>query len=174
MATAETDQIVAELSGAVEALGQARQQTAAAAGHAGQIAARAAGAGFEGVAMTMGGIRDQITALAAAIADVEVPGKVATSAVRGVGAQSSPNEAHSYLSMARQKVDALRQGVLAAVQRAEAIKGRVDAALRGAEPGPMLARLDGIRRLLITAGQRANGANARIATAMATGSHLGN
>jgi hypothetical protein len=172
--TAETESIAADLAGAVEALALAEQQAAAAAEQAGQVIVRAAGTGFQGVATAMVGIRDQITTIRGALANAAMPGQDAATAVRAVGDQSSPTEANGHLSTAMDKLDTMRKSVVAIGEQTATVMSRVEAALHGGQPGPLLARLDGIRQQLATTNQRTDAIRTRIAATIARGGQLGN
>ncbi|MBN1174041.1 MAG: hypothetical protein JXA67_17845 [Micromonosporaceae bacterium] len=174
MDTSETDAIAADIARVLAAIAQAQSQIMATAEHAGQTASRAAATGLQGVAIAMSGIRDQIKAINEGIGNAAGCGQAAGLAMRNVNSQMSPQEATAQFATGVEQLDAMREAVFSAAQQVNAAKGRVEAVLRGGQPGPMLARLDGVRQSLVMAAQQGDVAKSRINVTIARTGQLGN
>ena len=171
---AETEAIAADLAGVLDTLSRAEVQVGATVEHANQIAARAAGTGFVGVATAVAGLGGQIKAIGAGLTRAADSGREAVAAVGGVKEQMSPVEANRHLAVAKQKVDGVRPALATVVQQIATVKAKVGVVLQGGQPGPLLARLDAIRQDVTVAAQRSDAVNAKIATTIARGGQLGN
>lgn len=174
MATSETEAIAAELTQAIEGIAEAQHQAMATAEHAGQVAAQAAGTGLVGVAQAMAGIRTQIAAIHGTLSEAAGHGTGAVNSLREVSDQMSPAEANGHLSTSVQRIDAMRHGLLTAAQQVHTVKGRVEATLRGGQPGPVLQRLDSMVRYIATTAQRGDPIKDKINATIAKTGQLGN
>ncbi|MBT8227894.1 MAG: hypothetical protein HKP61_15690 [Dactylosporangium sp.] len=174
MATSEIETITADLEQALNAIAQAQHQAMATAEHAGQTASRAAATGLHGVGVAISGIRNQIKAIHEVIASAASLGQAAGLAVRQVSDQMSPHEANAHFTTSVAKIEAMREALFAAAQQVNTAKGRVESALRGGQPGPILVRLDGVRQYLAMAAQQGDTAKSRINATIAKTGQLGN
>lgn len=141
----------------------ARAQDAAAAADtaAEQIASRAAASGFAGIAQNLVRVREAIREICVSVGALGQAAAEARAQVGTAPTQSSPEETINALSPVVHRVGELRQGISAAVEQVDRAKQLAAAALHGGQPGPLLARLDAIRQVLVAVADRAAAARQR-------------
>jgi hypothetical protein len=159
--------IAGDLDAMAAGLSKALEAAVAADSAAVQIAQRAAGSGFAGIAQSMNRVRDAIreisTGIAAAgqaVTEARAPGAAASE-------QSSPREAIAVLAAVVERLNTVHGRIGASVERVERAKQLAASVLEGGQPGPMLSRLDAVRQLLVAVAQRGNAAKQSVDTAMA-------
>ena len=148
-------------------VGRAQEATAAADAAAGQIAARAAGSGFVGVAQAMARVRDAIREVHAQVTGVGDSVDEARTAVASAPDQMSPQQTIAVLAVALERIGTVHTGIGAAVATVDQVRQLASASLHGGRPGPMLARLDAIKQVLVAVAQRGNTARQQVETALA-------
>jgi hypothetical protein len=157
----------AELGAVGAGLERAQQETVAADHAAEQIASRAGGTGFAGIAANMSRVRAAIREIGTGIAAAN--GKVgdATRVAAAAPAQPTPQETASALGPLTQQLDGIHGavgGVLEAIGKAQQL---TNAVLQGGEPGPMLARLNAVRSTMLAVAEHTNQAKAHTTAALA-------
>lgn len=143
-------------------VGRALELTAEAAHAAGQIASRTAAMGFTGIAQRMGGVQRMIQQLHGHVAAVGNAVNEARTPVGKAPDQLSPKDTIDLLSPVEEQIGAIQGGIGAAMEEVGRIHTQTAGALRGGQPGPMLQRLDAIRQVLQTVGQRATTAKQHV------------
>ncbi|MGC5031135.1 DUF6244 family protein [Micromonospora sp. DT229] len=154
-----TDSIRDDLQTMAEGVATA-QQGAAAVDHAvEQIAARAVGAGFAGIAVGLTRVREQVGQVRARLSTIGGILGEASRSVSAVPQQPSPQEAITALTPLVAALAAADGAVETAAAGIEEARRLVAAALQGGQPGPTLARLQQVGQGL--AAVRARGGEAR-------------
>lgn len=156
-----------ELAVLTAGIGRALELTAGTAHAAGQVATRAAGSGFAGIAQRMAEVRDAVQALHGHIAGIDQSIGEARSPVTRVPDQLSPQDTIEVLGPVVRQVDAVQTAIGAAIAKVGEIRQRTAAALQGGQPGPLLQRLDVIRQVLSAVLQRCGTAKQHVDTALA-------
>jgi hypothetical protein len=157
----------ADLAAMGAGLGRAQQETAAADSAAEQIATRAAGSGFVGIAASMSRVRAAIREIGTGIGAVTGNVDEAAAAVAAMPKQPTARETIALLDPLMQKLDGIHGGigvVMAAIGKAQQV---ANAVLEGGQPGPMLGRLEAIRQTLLAVVQRNNQAKQHATAALA-------
>mgnify|MGYP006350039773 FL=1 len=171
--SAEIDGIATDLAWIIGAINRARGECGGAAELAGQIARRAAGSGYEAIAVQFDGIRKQITILAGTLGAAASAASSAGTTARAMSGRSTPDEVRGRLGEAAGQLDAMRSGLVTAIEQLGAVSDRVHGALHGGQPGPMLQRLDMIRQLVQAAGMRSTGTKTAIHAAIGNVGQIG-
>jgi hypothetical protein len=148
-------------------IGRAQETTAAADHAAGQIAARAAGSGFVGIAQAMARVRDAIKEVHAQIAGLGNSVNEARTPVASAPDQMSPQQTIAVLAPASEKIGTIHSEIGGAIAKVDQVRQLATATLQGGQPGPMLARLDAIKQVLVAVAQRGNTAKQQVETALA-------
>lgn len=162
-----------ELAAVTTGIGRAQETAAAADNAAGQIAARAAGSGFVGIAHAMARVRDAIKEIHARIAGLGTSVDEARTPVSSAPDQMSPEQTIAVLAPASEKITAIHGGIGATVTKVGEVQQLVAATLQGGQPGPMLGRLDAIKQVLVAVGQRCDAAKQHVETALAEARQVG-
>jgi hypothetical protein len=154
--------------GAVGAgLERAQQQTAVADHAAEQIAARAAGSGFTGIAQNMSRVRAAIREIGTGASAVAGRAGEAARVVAATPKQSTPRETAAVLEPVTQHLDGVHGGIAAVMEAIGKAQQLTNAVLQGGQPGPLLARLDAIRTTMLAVAQHINQAKQHTTTALA-------
>jgi hypothetical protein len=161
------DPIVGHLAAMTTGLTKAQEAAGAADNAAVQIAQRAAGSGFTGIAQNMSRVRDAIREIGVGVAAVGTAVTQAQSPVAAASTQSSPEETVAVLAPMAQQLDTVHGLIGAAVERVNQAKQLAASVLQGGQPGPLLGRLESIRETLMTVAQRGAGAKKNVETAIA-------
>lgn len=98
------------------------------------------------------------------------PGLAAASKATG---QSSPEEAVEQLTITVSSVDTTHTSIQRAVQEARRLEGQVAQVLRGAQPGPLIQMLRGVRTSASQVGRQGLEGKKHAESAMAHGGRLG-
>ncbi|MGI5211833.1 DUF6244 family protein [Plantactinospora sp. CA-290183] len=154
-----TDAISGELQSMGAGIDQALSRAGAAEQEAGQVAARAAAAGFGGVAVGVSRVQEAIREIRAALNGVGGTVGEALTAVGAVPKEASPAEVTDALSRVASKVDGAGGEVGSAINRVDETRALVARVLQGGDPGPLLSMLGAVKEILVMAAQR--GAAAR-------------
>ena len=161
------DPIAADLAAMTAGLGKAQEAANAADNAAAQIAQRAAGSGFAGIAQNMSRVRD-------AIREIAVGAAAAGRAVAETGApvaaaptRPSPRETIAVLAPIAKQLDTVHGLVAAVIEQIGRAKQLAASVLQGGQPGPLLARLDAIREILVAVAQRGIAAKQNVEAAVA-------
>jgi hypothetical protein len=162
-----------ELSAMTTGIGRALELTAETAHAAGQVAARAAGSGFTGIAQRMAGVRDAVQELHGHIAGIGQSIGEARAPVAQAPDQISPQDTIKVLDPVGQQVDATQTASGAAIAKVGEICQLIAAALQGGQPGPLLQRLDAIRQVLSAVLQRCEAAKQHVEAALAEARRVG-
>lgn len=148
-------------------LGKAREAANAADNAAVQIAQRAAGSGFAGIAQNMSRIREAIRAIAAGITGAGQAVTQAQAPVGAAGKQPSPEETIAALAPLTQQLDTVHSLIGAVIEQVNRAKQLAGSVLQGGQPGPLLGRLDAIREVMVAVAQRGTAAKQNVETAIA-------
>jgi hypothetical protein len=167
------EKITGDLRAMATGVDSARANAAAADSKAQEIAVRAAGSGFAGIAANMSRVRDAIGEVQASLTGTGRTIAEAASAVAAVPKETSPDQAVAVLSPVQEKIGGIRDGVTATVAKVEDAKRRAVVALRGGQPGAMVSALDAVARVLLLVAQRAGTAKQHIETAVREARHVG-
>ena len=144
------------------------QEVAVAADHAAQqVVQHAAGSGFAGIAQGLGRIRESIKEIHDRVSALNDPVTQAQTTIAAVPEQATPQETITALTPAHAQLDAVHNGIGAAMTKIDETRQLVAAALQGGQPGPMLTRLDAMKQTLLTVTQVRNTAKQQIETALA-------
>ena len=162
MSTMES--IAADVAAMVDALSKAQRATAAADDATQRIAARAAGSGFAGVAQNLSRLREAIREIHTGLAAVTGLVGEASTAVAAVPAQATVQQTAAVLGPVTQTLDNVHGQLGVVLERITKAQQLAGAVLQGGQPGPMLARLDVIRQILLTVVQRTNQASDTVKT----------
>lgn len=138
-----------------------------------QIAARATGAGFTGIAQAMSGVRGGVQDLRAQIGTVGVTMAQAHGPVKAAPDQLSPQEEIAVLAPVSEMIATIQGDLLAAITKVAEVQRRTLATLQGGQPGPALARLDAVKQVLVALAQRADLTKQNVAAALAQAGRLG-
>jgi hypothetical protein len=147
-------------------IARAAEIAAGADGDAGEIAAQVSGLGFTGIAQAMTGVRSAIA---------EIRNRLTTSAalidevcrqVDAVAHQISPQQTIDLLRPVAAALVDIHDAIGAGIVRASDVALLAARTLRGGRPGPMLARLNGIRIVLIAVAQRCTQVQAHVEDAL--------
>ncbi|MFI6163000.1 DUF6244 family protein [Micromonospora haikouensis] len=167
------DSISADLQAMRAAVGAAQQEAAAVDHAVEQIAARAVAAGFAGIAVGLGRVREVVgqvrTRLTAA-------GGVLGEASRSVSAapqQPSPQETIGALTPVVAALSSVDSAIAAATAGIEEARRLATAALQGGQPGPTLARLQQLGQTLATVKTRGSQARQHLDAALAQAKQVG-
>jgi len=148
----DVGKIVAELQVVFAGLGKAQNAAAGAAAKADQVRSRAAQSGFRGVAAGMSRVVEQLKQVQGNLANTAGTVEATVGVVEQVNDDMSPADVVSTLSPAAQKVDAVATGTSAVIKELDGVKAGVAAALRGGQPGPLVAMIDQAKQILVQVG----------------------
>jgi hypothetical protein len=154
-----------DLASMADGLGAAQRNAAAADKAAEQIAQRAAAGGFIGIARNMSRVREAIKHIHGAVAVAATSLTDARAPVDQAPKQPSPEETAAVLGSVDERLRATGAGVTAATEKVDQAKTVAAAVLQGGQPGPILARLDGIRQILVQVNQRCGAARQHVEAA---------
>ena len=163
--------VVESLGTSLNAVGvgleRARQEVAAADHAAEQIATRAAGAGFAGIAQSMSRVRAAIGEIGTGISAVN--GRVGETAavVAATPKQPTPQETRAVLEPLTQQLDGVHSGVGAVMEAIGKAQQLTNAVLQGGQPGPLLARLEAVRNTMLAVARHTAQSKEHTATALA-------
>jgi hypothetical protein len=162
--------LISEIDGdlaSVEAgVSRAAQIAVGAESGAGDAAAHMAALGFVGIAQAMDGIRMAIAGIRARIHSIGVTVAEARTPVHAAPEQPTPRQAMTVLRPLTTTLDGVHQQIGGAIAQVVEVAQRTSATLRGGQPGTLLARIDGIRTVLIAASQHTRSARERVAAAL--------
>ena len=161
------DTISGDLEAMSTGLGRAHDVAAAADNAAVQIAQRAAGSGFAGIAQNMGRLREAIRDIRAGAAAVAETVIQAHASLAAASKQPSPGETIAVLAPVMESLSTIDGRIGAVVETVTKAKQLVAAILHGGQPGPMLALLDAIRDVLVAVAHRGTAAKQHVETALA-------
>src|SRR5262245_59127083 len=148
-------------------LERAQQETIAADHAAEQIATRAAGSGFGGIAQNMARVRAAIQQIGTGIGAVDGRVGEAATVVAATPKQPTPQETRAVLEPLTQQLDGIHAGVGAVMEAIGKAQHLTNAVLQGGQPGPLLARLDAIRTTMLAVAQHTTQAKEHTTTALA-------
>jgi hypothetical protein len=148
-------------------IGRAQETTAAADSAAGRIAARAAGSGFAGIAQAMARVRDTINEVHAQITGLGTSIDEARAPLTSAPDQMSPQQTINVLAAAAEKMGTIHTRIGATIATVDQVRQLTTAILEGGQPGPMLARLDAIKQVLIAVARHGNTAKQQVDAALA-------
>jgi hypothetical protein len=160
------DDLDDELAAMETGVARAAEIAAGAENSAADVAARVATVGFTGIAQAMGLVRAGIAEVRARI--VALIGAV-NQARRSIAAASTrivPQQAIDVLAPIEVTLGAIHDGIGATIVRLGEVQRAAAATLQGGRPGPMLARLEGIRTVLIAVGERTHAAQRKAEAAL--------
>jgi Family of unknown function (DUF6244) len=155
-----------DLAGMAAGIGRAQKNTAAAVQAAGQIAARTAASGFTGIAQAMGGVGEAIKQLYAQLDHLGGQVDEARTPVAATPEQVSPQRTISVLAPTLEKIATIGAGIGTAIAKVDQVRQQTAASLEGGQPGPMLARLDAIKQVLIAVHQQGETAKQHVEAAL--------
>lgn len=158
------EKITDELRAMSAGVDKAQANTAAADATARDIATRAAGAGFAGIAAGMAGVRNAIGEIRARIAAAGGSIGQAGTAVAAAPREMSPEQTIAVLAPVQQTIDATHGQIAAAIAKVEETKQLAATVLRGGQPGPMISALEAIKQILVLVAQRAGSAKQQVQT----------
>ena len=148
-------------------LERARNETVAADHAAEQIAIRAAGSGFGGIAQNMSRVRAAIGEIGSGINAVNGRVGEAATVVAATPKQPTPQETVALLEPLTQQLDGIHSGIGAVMEAIGKAQQLTNAVLQGGQPGPLLARLEAIRNTVIAVAQHTTQAKQHTTTALA-------
>ncbi|GIJ50021.1 hypothetical protein Val02_69070 [Virgisporangium aliadipatigenens] len=130
------------------------------------IAAHMAATGFTGIAQAMGRVRSGIGEIRARIAGLGGAVQEARRPVSLAPRQMIPQQTIDILTPIGAALAAVHDGIGTTIDRLVEVQRAAAATLQGGRPGPMLARLEGIRNVLITVGQHCTLAQQHVEAAL--------
>jgi hypothetical protein len=152
---------------------RALELTTAAANAADQIARRAAGSGFTGMAQRMAHVRESIQQLHGQIRAVGLSINDACTPVGKAPDQLSPKDTIDLLVPVEEQIGAIQDSTCAAVSGIDRLRTETAGALLGGRPEEMLRRLDAITQVLHTVVQLGTDAKQHVQTALAEARQVG-
>lgn len=161
------DPIAADLAAMTAGLEKAQQAVNAADNTAVQIAQRAAGSGFAGIAQNMSRVREAIRKIATGVTAAGRAVEEARTPVAAAAKQPSPQETIAVLAPMAAQLDTIHGLLAAAVEQVNRAKQLAASVLQGGQPGPLLGRLDAIREVLSAVAQGGIGAKRNVEAAIA-------
>jgi prefoldin subunit 5 len=165
--------ITRDLAALAAGIDHAQTSTQAVDRQAEEVAARAARAGFAGIAAGIIQVRPAIRELQTRLATVRQAIQEATAGVTAAPREMSPEQTIGVLSPVTDKLTTIRSGVAAAIDAVSDTQRQVAAALRGGQPGPLLTALDGIKQILAQVAQRCAETNQHVETAITEARQIG-
>ena len=148
-------------------LGKAQEAVNAADSAAVQIAQKAAGSGFSGIAQNLARVREAIRQISAGVTAAGQAVNQAQAPVGAAGKQPSPEETVAALAPVIQQLDTVHGRIGAVIEQVNRAKQLAGSVLQGGQPGPLLGRLDAIREIMLTVAQRGAAAKKNVETAIA-------
>ena len=139
---AEVAGVVADLKAALESLGKAQSETAAADSNVSAVQARTAATGFQGVARRLASVREQLRQAQGRESGIGDDLQQALSRVSAVTDDMTPGEVVSSLSPVIDKSETAGKNTMAVMQELNKAKSAAGAALEGGQPGPLVASID--------------------------------
>ncbi|MGI5211790.1 DUF6244 family protein [Plantactinospora sp. CA-290183] len=170
----QTDAISGELRAMLAGIDRAQSTAAATQHEAEQVAAKAAAAGFTGIAAGMTQVREAIRDLQARLNSAGGSVNDASAAVAAVPKEASPAEVITALTRVTDKIDTAHQGVGSSVSRVDETRTLVTRVLQGGDPGPLLSMLGTIKEILTSVAQRGGVAKQTLTTAVNDARRMGN
>jgi hypothetical protein len=167
------ENVTGELRAMASGIDRAQANAAGADNTAQEIAARAAGSGFAGIAAGMSGLRRSIAEIRARLAGVGVSLNEAATAVAATPREISPEQTVAALAPAQEKVGGIRDDVVAIIATVEETKRLAAAALHGGQPGPMISALEAVKEILVLVAQRGGTAKQHVETAISAARQTG-
>ncbi|MEH1017449.1 DUF6244 family protein [Micromonospora sp. CPCC 206060] len=168
-----TDSIGDDLRVMAEGVATAQQGLAGVDHAVEQIAARAVGAGFAGIAVGLARVREQVGQVRARLSTVGGILGEASRSVSAVPQQPSPQEAIAALTPLVAALAAVDGAVEAAAAGIEEARRLVAAALEGGQPGPTLARLQQVAQGIAVVSARGGEARHRVEAALGQARQVG-
>jgi Na+/H+ antiporter NhaD/arsenite permease-like protein len=145
----------------------------AADGRVGEVQQRVTAAGFVGITVGLGRVREAVGQVRAGLA---AHAAVIGEAVTGVAAaprEMTPQQAIAVLSPAVEKVATVRTGIPALIDAVDEAQRLTVAVLQGGDPGSVLSVLGAVKQVLVMVVQRGEAAGRHLATAMAEAQRAG-
>jgi hypothetical protein len=167
------EKITGELQAMAVGVDRAQANAAAADARAQEVAARAARSGFTGIAAGVTRLRHAIGEIRTRLASVDGSINEAATLVAAAPKEMSPEQTIAVLTPVQQKVDAVRDGMAAAIAKVDETKQLAATVLRGGQPGPMISALDSIKQVLVLVTQRAGTAKHHVETGVGEAQQIG-
>lgn len=144
----QLEKITGELRSMREALREAQTRAAGAAVKSREIATRAAGTGFVGVATALAGLTQKIEQVQAMIGAAGSSVEQSAAAVSAAPPAGAAEQTIAALTPASQQLDRAQQMIGGTVDTVEQARRLTATVLQGGQPGPMLALLESIKQCL--------------------------
>jgi hypothetical protein len=144
----DVDKVVGALQQALEAAGQAQSAVAQLGGRAQQVQSRAGASGFRGVADRIGAARHRLKQIREMQAVMVTTAKGTAEMVHRVTADMSPADVVSTLSPASQQMGSASTTASGISAELDKLNAEIAAALRGGQPGPLIALANQVKRAL--------------------------
>jgi hypothetical protein len=167
------DTIQTDVQAMTAGLGRAYQEAGAADHAAQQIAQRAAGSGFVGVAQNMARVREAISRIQAGISGLSESVREMGTAVAGAPRQPSPRHSITTFAPLTERLGSIHTGIGGCVEQVDQAKRLAGSVLQGGQPGPILARLDAIGQVLTMVAQRGRATRQHVETALSEARNTG-
>jgi hypothetical protein len=145
----------------------------AADGRVQEVQQRVTAAGFVGIAVGLGRVREAVGQVRAGLA---VHAAVIGEAAMGVAAaprEMTPQQAIAVLSPAEEKVAAVRTGLPALIHGVDEAQRLTVAVLQGGDPGSVLSVLGAVKQVLVVVVQRGEAAGQHLDTAISEARRAG-
>jgi hypothetical protein len=171
----EVGEIVAALQQAAKGLGKAQSAAARLAAGVQRVQSRAAGTGFRHMADQLGQVRqrvNRIRQMQSAVATTVAPIGEAVQRVSTDGL--SPADVVSTLTLAAQQIGTASTSTAAVLHEVDRLKTDIAAALKGGQPGPLIALADEVRHALVHAAGSLDTAKQRTDQAVSEARQMGN
>jgi hypothetical protein len=145
----------------------------AADGRVQEVQQRVTAAGFVGIAVGLGRVRETVGQVRAGLAvHAAVIGEAATG-VAAAPRELTPQEAVAVLSPAVEKVATVRTGIPVLINGVDEAQRLVVAVLQGGDPGSVLSVLGAVKEVLVAVVQRGEATGQHLATAIAEARRAG-
>ncbi|MBO4204776.1 DUF6244 family protein [Micromonospora echinofusca] len=168
-----TDSISGDLQAMGAGVSAAQQEAAAVNSAVEQVAARAAAAGFAGIAVGLARVREVVGQVRARLTTAGGVLGEASRSVAAVPQQPSPQETISVLTPVVAALSTVDSAVAAAAAGIEEARRLAAATLQGGQPGPTLARLQQLGQTLAAVKTRGGGARQHVEAALAQARQVG-
>jgi len=148
-------------------INRAAQIAAGAEAGAGNVVAHMTATGFLGIAQAMGRVRTAIAQIRARIQGIATAVVEVRRPVTAAPEQPTPEQSIAVLDPLTTALDEVRQQIGETIVRVAEVAQLTNTALRGGQPGTLLARLEGVRTVLVTVGQHVLAAQEHVQAALA-------
>ncbi|WP_089003309.1 DUF6244 family protein [Micromonospora echinofusca] len=167
------EEITGELHALAAGVERAQRLAAAVDSQAQEIAVRAAGTGFAGVAAGIARVRAAVSTIQAGLSSAATAVGEANSAASSVPRQATPQETVAGLAPVQQGVARARETTTTVIAQVDNARQIVSVVLHGGQPGPLLGALDAVKQVSVLLVQRSGSAQQAVEAATNQARHLG-